>query len=100
MSQYPQRVVLHQQEGSQLQAQLSGLRTRSTKLRPIEPDPRIAVVARDDRRSARRRTARIVFDERFGFRPLVDDDEPLIAHGHPLKYLFFVARIDGEAIVL
>jgi hypothetical protein len=33
MSQYPQRVVLHQQLGSQLQTQLKGLRAVSRRLR-------------------------------------------------------------------
>lgn len=35
MSQYPHRVVLHQQVGSQLQTQLNGLRTLSRMLRTI-----------------------------------------------------------------
>ena len=50
--------------------------------------------------SLRWRTARIVFDQWLGRRPLVDDDEPVVASDDPLKRLLFVARIDGEAIVL
>lgn len=39
MSQYPQRVLVHQQAGVQLQTQSKGLRTRSRTLRPIGADP-------------------------------------------------------------
>jgi hypothetical protein len=38
MTALPHRVVLHQQLESQLQTQLSGLRMRSRRLRPIETD--------------------------------------------------------------
>jgi hypothetical protein len=52
------------------------------------------------RGSLRRRSARIVFDKGLGHRPLVHDCEALVTGDHPLERLIFVARVNGEAVVL
>jgi hypothetical protein len=52
------------------------------------------------RGSLRRRSARIVFDKGLGHRALVYDYEPFVTGDHPLERLIFVARVNGETVVL